>query len=37
MKDAIIIAYGNIEDEEKEIFKRLVERNSHTVSYTHLT
>ena len=33
MKDAIIIAYGNIEDEEKEIFKRLVERNSHNMNF----
>ena len=33
MKDAIIIAYGNIEDEEKEIFKRLVERNSYNMNF----
>ena len=32
MKEAII-AYGNIEDEEKEIFKRLVERNSHNMNF----
>ena len=33
MKEAIIIAYGNIEDEEKEIFKRLVERNSLNMNF----
>lgn len=33
MKEAVIIAYGNIEDEEKEIFKRLIERNAHNMNF----
>lgn len=28
LKDAVIIAYGDISDKEKEIFRRLVERNA---------
>ena len=32
-KKAIIIAYGNIEDAEKEIFKALVARNSHNMNF----
>lgn len=33
MKEAVIIAYGNIEDEEKEVFKRLIERNAHNMNF----
>ena len=33
MKNAVIIAYGNIEKEEQEIFKRLIERNSHNMNF----
>lgn len=33
MKEVVIIAYGNIEDEEKEIFKRLIERNAHNMNF----
>ena len=33
-KDAIIIAYGNISQEEKDIFTRLVARNANNMSFT---
>ena len=33
MKDATIIAYGEIDDDEKEIFRRLVERNAHNMNF----
>lgn len=33
MKDAVIIAYGDIDEEEKEIFKKLIERNSHNMNF----
>lgn len=32
-KEATIIAYGEISDEEKDIFKRLVERNSKNMNF----
>ncbi|BDU86804.1 flavodoxin family protein [Clostridium perfringens] len=33
MKDTVIIAYGNIENEEKELFKRLIKRNSYNMNF----
>ena len=33
MKNAVIIAYGNIEQGEQEIFKRLIERNAHNMNF----
>lgn len=33
LKKALIVAYGDINQEEKEIFKSLVERNSHNMSF----
>lgn len=33
MKNAIIIAYGNINDDEKEVFKKLIERNAHNMNF----
>lgn len=33
LKDAVILAYGEYTDEEKEIFKRLVARNSHNMNF----
>lgn len=32
-KNAVIIAYGNIEKEEQEVFKRLIERNAHNMNF----
>lgn len=33
LKEAVIIGYGNIDDEEKEIFKELVKRNAKNMSF----
>lgn len=33
MKDVVIIAYGNIDEDEKEVFKRLIERNSYNMNF----
>lgn len=32
-KKAVIVAYGDISDEEKKIFKKLIERNSHNMIF----
>ncbi|MGL5417589.1 MAG: flavodoxin family protein [Clostridium sp.] len=34
MKNAVIIAYGNIEKEEQKIFENLVARNAHNMSFS---
>ena len=33
MKDAVIVAYGEYSEDEKELFRRLVERNSHNMNF----
>ncbi len=33
LKKAIIIAYGNISDEEKDVFKSLIKRNSYNMNF----
>lgn len=33
MKDAIVIAYGCIDKEEQNIFKRLIQRNAHNMNF----
>lgn len=33
MKNAVIIAYGDISDDEKEVFEKLVERNSKNMNF----
>lgn len=33
MKKAVIIAYGNISKEEQEVFKSLINRNSHNMNF----
>lgn len=37
LKNAIIIAYGEISEEEKELFKRLVARNAHNMNFESYT
>lgn len=32
-KDAVIIAYGAVDDEEKEVFRSLVSRNAHNMNF----
>ncbi len=33
LKKATIVAYGNIEDQEKDVFKQLVARNAHNMNF----
>ncbi len=33
LKNATIIVYGNISEEEKNLFKKLVDRNSHNMLF----